>query len=190
MQMIGNAFSIAVLVAIGLAFVQALAHKLRNPRSFARSVREYELLPGPLAVPASAFLILAEVFALALILSAIVFPGGALPDTPGGWPARMGLAAAASLLAIYGLAMGANLLRKKFGLDCGCTAGSTPISAGLVLRNFVLVGFAAVALAINDFSAAGLPLGLPGGAAFFLAYLTATQLMSNRVSGTVLGNTR
>ena len=181
--MIGNAFSTAALAATGLVFAQALAHKLRNPGLFAHSVREYDLLPGPLALPAAAVLILAELSALALIASAFA-------DLAGGLPGRLGLAAAAGLLALYGLAMGVNLARRKFGLDCGCTSGQTPISAGLVVRNFALAGLASAAVLVSDFRPIGLTLGVPAGVALFLAYLTTTQLMSNRMRGAAAGNSR
>ena len=182
--MIASACFHAALAVTGLVFAQALAHKLRNPAGFARSVREYDLLPGPLAAAAAAVLILAELSALALIASAFAGIAGAL------LPGRLGLAAAGLLLALYGLAMGVNLARRKFGLDCGCTAGHTPISAGLVLRNFALAGLAAGAVLAGDFRPAGLPLGLPLGAALFLAWLTATRLTSNRMYGVLNRNSR
>lgn len=181
--MIGNAFSTAALAVTGLVFAQALAHKLRNPGHFARSVREYDLLPGPLTVPAAVVLIVAE-------LSALVLIAWAFADRAGGLPGRLGLSVAALLLALYGLAMGVNLARRKFGLDCGCTRGQTPISAGLVLRNLALAGLAAGAVLVSDFRPSGLTLGVPGGVALFLAYLTATQLISNRMHGIVTRNSR
>ena len=181
--MIGNAFTTAALAATGLIFAQALAHKLRSPGRFAHSVREYDLLPAPLAVPAAAILILAELSALALIASAFA-------NLSGGLSGRLGLAAAAGLLALYGLAMGVNLARRKFGLDCGCTSGQTPISAGLVMRNFAVAGLVSAAVLIGDFRPVGLTLGVPAGVALFLAYLITTQLVSNRVRGAAAGNSR
>lgn len=181
--MIGNAYSNAALVVTGLVFAQALAHKLRRPGQLARSVRDYDLLPGSLAVPAAVVLILSELSVLVLIACAFA-------DLAGGLPGRLGLAAAALLLVLYGLAMGINLARRKLGLDCGCTPGQTPISAGLVLRNLVLAGLAAGAILAGDFRPSGLTLGVPGGVALFLAWLTTTRLISNRMYAIVAGNSR
>ena len=128
--MIGNAFSIAALTLVGLAFVQALAHKLRDLRRFTQNVRDYDLLPVTLPGPASLFLVMAELSTVFLILIAFLFP-----DAQDGLIARFGLVGAALLLTLYGLGMAINLARKRFGLDCGCTSGGTPISAGLVVRH-------------------------------------------------------
>ena len=179
--MIGNAFAIAVLTLVGLALAPALMHKLRDPRRFAQSVRDYDLLPGALAVPTSIFLALAELSTVALILITLLFPGFRHSLI-----ARVGLAAAALLLVLYGVAMGINLARKKIGLDCGCTSGVTPISIGLVLRNIALAGLALTAALIPDSGSDGMALGIPAGIALFLGYFTMTQLLSNRLQGGVL----
>ena len=179
--MIGNAFSIAALMLVGLAFAHALMHKLRDLPRFTRSVRDYDLLPGRLAVPASLFLVLAELSTVFLIVIALLFP-----SARDGLIARIGLAAAALLLALYGVAMAINLARRQFGLDCGCTSGGTPISAGLVVRNLAVAGVAVVAVLIRAPEPDALALGILAGTALFLGYLTVTQLLSNRLQGNVL----
>lgn len=173
--MIGSASLVAMLTLVGLIFAQALIHKLRNPQRFTQAVREYDLFPGTLALPASLFLALAELSVVVLILISILFPN--LRDS---LIARSGLAAAAVLLALYGAAMGINLAREKLGLDCGCTSGPTPVSVGLVLRNIVLSVFALTAAVIPGPASGGMVLGSAAGVAMFLGYLTMTQLMSNR----------
>ena len=176
--MIGKAIPVAALVLFGLIFVQAAMHKLRRPARFMQSVRDYDLLPGPLVIPAGVILALAELAVLALILLAL-----ALPEVRSGMAPRLALAGAGVLLTLYGLAMGANLARRQFDLDCGCTSAQTPISTGLVLRNLGLAALALGAALAGDFAWDGLALGIPCGLALFLGYLTATQLMSNRLAG-------
>ena len=191
--MIGKALPVAALTLVCLVFCQALTHKLRDPARFIQSIREYRLLPGALAIPLGVVLTLAELAIVVLIAAALVVPGFGYEQT-----ARFGLAFACVLLAIYAVAMGINLARSQFDLDCGCTSGQTPISAGLVARNFGLATIALGAVLFSDFAPGGADLGgdgggllgVPCGMALFLGYLTLTQLMSNRLSSAVLGSAR
>ncbi len=184
-RMIGNAFSMAMLTLVGLVFAQALVHKLRDPGRFAESIRDYHLLPRPLALPASVFLVVAELSVVVLILAALAFPG-----TGDGLFGRLGLGGAGLLLALYGLAMGVNLGRKQYGLDCGCTSGSTPISGELVVRNSALALLAVAAIVIGDFGRQALVLGIAAGTGLFLGYQTMTRIVSNRLQGRVLKKAR
>ena len=174
--MMASALFVAILTLVGLTFAQAVMHKLRNPQRFVQAVRDYDLLPGALARPASMFLMMAELSIVVLILTSLIL--ASLLDS---LIARSGLATTALLLALYGVAMGINLARQKPGLDCGCTSGTTPISMGLVLRNIVLSVIALAAAAIPGPASDGMTLGIPAGVALFLGYLTVTQLMSNRM---------
>lgn len=180
-RMIGKAYSVAILTLMALVFAQALAHKVRDFARFADSVRDYDLLPRPLAVPASAFLLLAELSAVVLIAVALAFPGAG-----DGLAGRLGLGVAGLLLALYGLAMGINLGRRQFGLDCGCTSGSMPISGGLVVRNVALFLLALAAIVISDFGHQAVVPGVAAGAGLFLGYQTMTRILSNRLQWRVL----
>jgi methylamine utilization protein MauE len=117
-----------------LLFASAAFHKLRAPREFAATLADYRLLPGALAPAAAAALAGAEVV-LAAALAAQRFE----PEAP---------LAAAGLLALYSLAIAANLARGRREIDCGCLgpAGRQPLSGWLLARNGLLVA-ACLALA-------------------------------------------
>ena len=182
--MIADASFTAILTLVGLAFIPALAHKLREPGTFAQAVREYELLPRALALPAAIILVIAELSTVALIAGSFVLWRAAGENLPG----RLGLAVAGFLLAIYGLAMLVNLARKRFGLDCGCSRGNMPISGGLVLRNFGLALLAWGGVMIGAWGPQTLALGVAAGIALFLGYQTSTRILSNRLKGRISGN--
>ncbi len=181
--MIADASFFAILTLTGLAFIPGLAHKLREPSAFARAVREYELLPGALALPAAIFLVIAEFSTVALIAgSFLLLRAGEF------FPGRLGLGVAGSLLALYGLAMFVNLVRKRYGLDCGCSRGGMPISGGLILRNFGLALLAWAGVMIGAPTPQTLLLGAAAGTALFLAYQTSTRILSNRTQARVMSN--
>jgi hypothetical protein len=119
---------------LALLFAAAALHKLRAPREFAATLANYRLLPGALVPAAAAALAGAEV-ALAAALGA----GAFLPAAP---------FAAAGILALYSLAIAANLARGRRSIECGCLgpAGRQPLSAWLLARNALLVA-ACLALA-------------------------------------------
>jgi hypothetical protein len=112
------------LVAAALLAAAAVA-KFRSLEAFAGVVRNYRLLPEPLAGPA-ALLIPPVELALALLL---VLPTAA----PAG-------GAAAALLVTYAAAMTINLRRGRADIDCGCFVGilRQRLSWPLVMRNLVL----------------------------------------------------
>src|SRR4029453_3127867 len=119
--------------ALGLLFVAAALHKLRDPRRFAATGADYRLLPEGLAGVAGALLVGAELaIAVALVLHR-----------------RAALAGAAALLVLYAGAMAINLVRGRRHIDCGCVgpAARRPIGGWLVVRNLVLAGVALAALA-------------------------------------------
>ena len=68
---------------------------------------------------------------------------------------RLAAGIAALLLGLYAAGIVVNLRRGRRHIDCGCGVGSRaqPISAGLVVRNTVLIGLCgAVASATGRYS--------------------------------------
>ena len=122
-----------IRAALGLLFVVAAWHKLRDPRRFAATLGEYRLVPARFAPAAAACVILVELGAVVALLL---------------WP-RGGATAAAALLAVYGFAIAVNLARGRRHIDCGCggPAARREISAWMVARNAV-VAIAALAAAV------------------------------------------
>jgi hypothetical protein len=53
--------------------------------------------------------------------------------------------ASAALLALYAVAIAANLLRGRRGIDCGCGAHPQPLGPHLLARNAVLIALALAA---------------------------------------------
>ncbi len=120
-------------LALGLLFLVAAGHKLREPARFVATLADYRLLPARLAGIAAALVTGAE---LAVVAALAVRP-----------PA--GRAGAAALLGLYAGAVALNLARGRRHIDCGCTgpAARRPIGGWLVARNLLLAGVALVGLA-------------------------------------------
>lgn len=173
---INQSLSAAVVVLIGLVFAQAFIHKLRAPAQFKQSLLDYDLLPEPLVVPIALTLLLSELAVIASLLWTLLPTGSAQP-----FPMLLGLGGGGALLTLYALAMGWNLARREFDLDCGCASQATPISFGLVLRNLLLVLLAWSTMTLGDATAQGMYLGLPTGLVLLLGYSTLTQILSHRV---------
>lgn len=162
----------AVRVAAAGVFAQAIWHKVADRAGFEGALAAYLAdVPGvgPRSVGVAARLVLA---AEMLAVLAALFAGA--------WAT----APAASLLALYGLAMAFNIARGRRLLDCGCAWGSsrqevTPI---LVARNAVLaLAACAGSLPVVRASAPVDLVGALGGAALLLlAYAIANQLIANR----------
>jgi len=127
--MLDPVFPLIARACTALLFAGALWHKLRDLDAFRRALAGYELLPAGL-VPVAA-LLLAGAEGLALLC--LVW-----------WPAPGALLAAA-LLALYALAIAANLLRGRRDVDCGCGGRGVGLSWLQVARNLVLVVVAWVA---------------------------------------------
>jgi hypothetical protein len=113
--------------AAALLWLSVSLHKLRDLGAFERAVAGYALLP---AVAVRPFARCLAGFELALGLGCLV-PGAAIIALPAG----------ATVLALYTVAVLANLARGRRGVDCGCggPGGPQPLSAGLVVRNLALV---------------------------------------------------
>lgn len=125
-----------VIVAAGTlvcVFARAVAHKLSNFDWFSHTLNGYRLLPDTLARPAAIALTAAE----ALVVVGLVVPS-----------LRVGAAVlAVTLLALYGVAIGTNLVRGNRRIDCGCGGAGQGLSWFLVIRNGMLMALAIVAAA-------------------------------------------
>jgi hypothetical protein len=122
------AIRLILRAGLGLLLATAAVHKLRDLESFRKALSAYRLLPAALVPAASVAVPLLEA-AAALLLAC---PG---PSATGGM-------LAAALMALYGAAMAANLMRGRRDLDCGCAgpAARRGIGWDLVIRNAVLAG--------------------------------------------------
>jgi len=130
---IDPAIQLALHGAAALLFGSAAVHKLRDPAGFRSALDAYELLPGAALAPCMAALIAAE--------GAIAI-GCALPAT-----AAAACLAGASLLALYSVAIGINLVRGRRAIDCGCSGpgGARPLRADLLVRNAGVAGLLCIA---------------------------------------------
>ena len=120
------------LVATGFVIVvlaRAVVEKLSAYGIFVANLRDYRLLPDALAPIAAPILLTAELIAIPCLL---------LPAT-----GAIGAIIAASLLAIYALAMTAALLAGRHEIECGCGGEGQMVSWALVARNGVLVAITA-----------------------------------------------
>lgn len=115
-------------------FGGAAAHQLLAWAEWPAIVRNYRLLPGPLAAAAAAALPAGE----ALVAGALLWPG----------TRAMGAAGAALLLLVFAAAIEINVRRGRTSIDCGCVgagAGGARLRTGLsrwmVVRNVLLAAF-------------------------------------------------
>ena len=137
-------FAWILRASLAALFATAAVHKIRDPRAFLQTFSEYEILPRIFIVPAAIALVATET-SIAVGLLAVQ------PSNPENAGVGAGLAAL-SLLSIYSLAIGVNLLRGRRDIDCGCLgpAGRQPLSRSLVIRNGLLaVGAGATCLPIS-----------------------------------------
>ena len=129
------AIDLTVRAVLALLFLGAASHKVGDLARFRASVAAYRVLPPVLVSPTALLLVGAELTVAGAL---------ALPFTR-----AAGLAGAAALLVVYAAAVGVNLARGRWDLDCGCTgpAARRPISGWLVGRNAILAAFAIAGLA-------------------------------------------
>lgn len=158
LALVGRATSLGV----GAIFASAALGKLRHRVLFPGVLANYRILPEGLVAPVAAILPWAEL-ALALVLI-----GGAVA---GPWaPAVL---AAMALLLLFAWAMAVNLRRGRAKIDCGCghSALRQPLAWPLVVRNAVLAGSLAPALAASTAPVSGTwPLALAGGLMLFVLF--------------------
>jgi hypothetical protein len=129
------AWTARLLLALVLA--TAALGKLRALDEFIGVVHNYRILPEPLVRPVAYALPPLE---LMLAVGFLLEPTRALAST-----------ATAALLAIFALAMAINIGRGRTEIDCGCFANALKERIGwaLVVRNFVLIGLALLALPVE-----------------------------------------
>ena len=136
---------ILVIVSLSLAyiFIGAAAHKWRRYARFVEIARDYRLLPAWALRPAALLIPGLEFTTGFLLLLCWAYPVFAF----GAFPAAVPLAAI-TLLCVYMLAIGVNLLRGRRSIDCGCGAAEQKqvIGPGLLARNAVLIACAGLLL--------------------------------------------
>jgi Methylamine utilisation protein MauE len=155
----------ALRCALALLWLDSARHKLRDPVRFRAALAGYRLIPAPaLRAVAAAVAVLELLLAVALLAPA-TGAGAAL--------------ASAALLALYALAIAANLARGLRGIDCGCGARPQPLGEGLLARNAVLTLIALAAAlptsgrALTGIDAVSILGGAAGLAALYAAIDTA-----------------
>jgi hypothetical protein len=124
---IDPAIDLALRIALALLLFLSAFRKIADFPAFRAAVEAYRIVP-PAAVGgfAGTVVLLEKLAAVGLVASPIRGPFALL---------------AASLFAVFAVAIGVNLLRGRRDIDCGCGgAGSElPIHPALVVRNLALV---------------------------------------------------
>lgn len=161
-----------LLAALFLAwlFVTAGWHKLRDPIYYAGIIEAYRLplLRGSKGV--------------AVVIGGVELIIAAALLVPSSRPAAAMVAAC--LLALYGVAIGINILRGKTDIDCGCSGplGKQPISGWLLWRNGVLVLMAFCAgasMSVRSLGWLDWVVILMGSLSAVLLYQVGERLLSN-----------
>ena len=121
---------------IATLFVSAAISKARNYSIFRATLLDYQLVPKQLLGFVAALVLTIE-----FLVVVSVFSGAFAP---------IGMQIAAVLLLMYGAAIGANLLRGRRDIDCGCTGPAVrqSLTGWLVIRNIALSMIAIVGIAI------------------------------------------
>jgi hypothetical protein len=155
---------------VAFVFAGAALHKLRAPREFVATLRNYRVLPDAVVPIAASAAGLGELF---------VVVGVWLPSLRSG-----ATLAAATLLVVYSAAIGWNLARGRRDIDCGCTWGNSaqPLSGWLLVRNAALLVTCGIAGGETGSRAAGaidLAVALAGVAVLALCYRAFETLLAN-----------
>ena len=159
--------------ALGFALLVGTAawRKLSDFDTFSAVISDYRIVPQALLRPTGVVVTAVEATLALLWLTAP-------------WHADAALAAAIGtgvLMAAYGAAISANLVRGRSWIDCGCGSGDQ-LTWGLVARNAILAGLAIATLAVRGF-------GSPdwGDVAVAVPVLGLATLLY-LATGTLLGN--
>jgi len=128
------AVDVALRTALALLWLAAAGHKLRSLGRFRVTLADYRLVPERLVPIAVVVVVAVEVTIAALLVAPGMRTAGAL--------------ATALLLTGYGAAIGVNLARGRWHIDCGCVgpAARRSLSGWLVARNGALAAVALVGL--------------------------------------------
>ncbi|MGG6429033.1 MauE/DoxX family redox-associated membrane protein [Acetobacter ghanensis] len=160
---------------IGTMFLVAGVAKLRDHDTFLGTLASYRLLPDWSYESAAWALAIAETGVALLLFS--------------GFGALVGGLAAATLLVVFALAMGVNVLRGRTDLSCGCTPGvvSEKLSWAVVLRTVACAGVALVpCVGLAAGGGLALPLwgqGVAGGVCLYLLWQAIQVLPPVQVPG-------
>jgi uncharacterized membrane protein/multisubunit Na+/H+ antiporter MnhF subunit len=156
--------------AVAVIFILAALQKLRDPAAFRLAVENYRVLPAPIPTVVALVLPIAEIVAAIALLFADTRPTAA--------------ALATALLAVFAAAMAVNLVRGRTDLDCGCggPGSGQKLSAGLLVRNallVVLVLIAAGPVAPRALVALDYATVACATLALLLTYAAGNQLLAN-----------
>lgn len=168
MQVPGLISSIGAGV-LALVFARSAAHKVAEFAFFSATLGDYRLLPALFVGPAALVLTVAEMTTIALLI---------IPDAR-----TVGAAVAMFLLLLYATAMGINLQRGRFRIDCGCGGPGQMISWPLVVRNLLLAGSASFVVtytAAFDAIPAGTLVAFAGVLLCWLLLAIFDQIIGNR----------
>jgi uncharacterized membrane protein len=125
---------LTLVLALAALFLTAALHKLLSREQWPAVVRQYRLLPEPLAGPVALVLPFTEALAAVALL----------------WPRTRAAAAVAvaALLLVYAVALAINLRRGRRSIDCGCFGAQRRhgIAPWMVARNLLLAALALVLL--------------------------------------------
>ena len=159
--------------ALALMLGAAALAKLRDARAFEGAVAGYALLPARVVPVAARTLPGLELAAAAALLAPGLGPAGA--------------ALAAALLGLYSAAIAQSLARGRRDIDCGCfgPAARVPLGGGLLARNAVLLGLAALAalpVTPRALGPADVPALAGGAAAVALLHAAASQLLAHTLA--------
>ncbi len=168
--MVDPVIALGLVLLLGWVLLDAGLGKLRDPVLTAAHIDDYRLLPeGTGAWLARPLAVLEMALAVLLLLPVSRVPA---------------LVLAASLLAVYGLAITINLLRGRRDIDCGCggLGQAQRLSVVLPVRNAFLVA-AALTAAVSP----GVPSHWSGwlfalfcGAVAALLYASVSGLLANQ----------
>lgn len=167
----------AISVGLGLMFLLAGYHKLKDAAAFRITLLEYQVLPESAVLPASRVLPVVEI----LLGGAWLF---------GWYGAGMTALASAGLLGVYALAIALNILRGRVHFDCGCGFGGKRdseqyLSGGLVMRNLVLLAAALATMLparMRDLGTGDYLTLVAALLAMALLFGAANQLLANRAA--------
>ena len=111
-------------LALGATFLLAALPKLRRPRAFAQTVRDYGIVPGRGAVAIAPALVLLESFLAVAFLT--------------GWAAGVAVVLAAVALVAFAAAVAFNLRRGRI-VSCGCFGDAAEKISGRTLARLALL---------------------------------------------------
>ena len=98
--------SLLFRLLLSAIFLASSLGKIRNPRQFAKTIAEYQLVPTILSYSTAVTLIALEAFLAFLLLV--------------GYQIRFVAAISALLFLIFAIAISINLMRKRTNINCGC----------------------------------------------------------------------